>query len=341
MRCTSPKTVGFLADGKTLCWSPKKYSKQFATFQIPCGKCISCRLEYARQWAIRCVHEAKMHPENCFITLTYAEENLKSDKLVYQDFQTFVKNLRSQRFQGLLDLMFPTLPQKEQRQLWRKLPKERQNELNDSIRISVFVTGEYGDRQKRPHWHALLFNYRPEDSTYKYSNDRGDKIYSSETLGNLWPHGISELGDVTFESAGYCARYAAKKLAHGPDQSHDFNPISKKSCKHAIGKSFLEKYWKEIFDNGFVIVNNTKSSIPRYYEKWLKRHQPEAYARYVTQLKNDNIQKAIAKEELTTLEEKKINMKRSALKGLQVSRNHARKRILEQKFKQLQERLKL
>ena len=196
MRCTSPRTVGFQADGKTLCWSKNNYSKEYATFQLPCGKCIECRLSYAREWAIRCIHEAQMHEENCFVTLTYSQENLKSPFLQYRDFQLFMKKLR---------FAYP------------------------NKKIGVFVTGEYGEKTKRPHWHAIIFNYRPSDAIKKYTTDRGDTVYSSESLSKIWDHGIAEFGSVTLESAGYCARYAAKKLVHGADEDHDFQPISKKS----------------------------------------------------------------------------------------------------------------
>nr|QJB20856.1 MAG: replication initiator protein [Microvirus sp.] len=346
MRCTSPRTVGFLSDGKTLCWSQKHYSKEFATFQLPCSKCLSCRLEYGRQWAIRCVHEAQMHPENCFITLTYDEKHLTSDKLIYTDFQTFVKNLRSQIFQETLDSVFPNLAQKKQRQLWRTLSKERQNEIYDPKKISIFVTGEYGDQKKRPHWHALIFNWRPTDCVYKYSNERGDKSYSSDSLSRLWPHGIAELGAITFESAGYCARYAAKKLTHGHDGTHDYNPISKKSARNAIGKKFIEEHWQSVFAIGKIILPNGKScSIPRYYEKWLKDNQPEAYNRYVTQLKNERMQIAIQKEEEQRSQEMIENLKRSNEMGLdfvpQITKSKARAMILERLFEGLQKHLKL
>lgn len=346
MRCTSPRTVGFRSDGKTLCWSPKDSSKQFATFQIPCGKCLSCRLEYARQWAVRCVHEAQMHPTNSFVTLTYDEKHLKSAKLVYTDFQTFVKDLRSKLFANLLNELFPNLNQRDQRKLWNKFPKERKNELYSPIQISIFVTGEYGDKNKRPHWHALIFNWSPPDATYLYTSDNEDKVYESKILQELWPHGKSEFGSVTFKSAGYCARYAAKKLTHGKDDDHDYEPISKKSSQNAIGKSFVEKYWKDIFNRGQVFLpDGTPSSIPRYYEKWLKKHHPDEFARYVTQTKNKFIEEAINKEKKISLEEKKINFARSARQGLavlhQISRNKTRERILKKKFDELQKHLKL
>jgi len=307
MRCLSPRTVSFLADGKTISWSPKRYSPEYSPFQLPCGKCIECRLEYARQWAIRCIHEAQMHPENSFITLTYSDENLLSPKLQYEDFQNFMKKLRHQT----------------------------------SNEIGYFVTGEYGEKTKRPHWHAILFNYRPSDLTYKYSNHRGDKVYSSQSLQETWLHGIIEVGSVTFESAGYCARYAAKKLVHGNDQD-DCQPISKKSSKHAIGKKFLEKYWQDIFNYGQVILpDGTSASIPRYYEKWLQKHQPAAWENYITETKRRKCENAAQRtqKEKTDYQrqaENRFNQRKNA--GTTI--NQARKIIIESKFKRLQQHLK-
>lgn len=254
MRCTDPRTVGFYADGKTLCWSKKKFSKEYATFQLPCGKCIDCRLEYARQWATRCIHEAQMHEKNCFITLTYSDQNLQSPKLVYEDFQKFMKKLR-----------------------------KLQNEP-----IGMFVTGEYGEKTKRPHWHAIIFNWAPSDGTKKYKNIQGDQVYESATLNKAWGLGISEFGSVTLRSAGYCARYAAKKLVHGKDQDHEYHPISKKSSKHAIGKKWIEKYWPDVFNYGRLqLPDGTTTSIPRYYEKWFRENKPQEWEKYITKTKSD------------------------------------------------------
>lgn len=63
--------------------------------EIPCGQCIGCRLEHSRQWAMRCVHEASIHDDNCFITLTYNDTNIPSDGgLRHRDYQLFMKRLR-------------------------------------------------------------------------------------------------------------------------------------------------------------------------------------------------------------------------------------------------------
>lgn len=311
MRCTSPRTVGFKADGKTISWSPRQRSKEFAEFQLPCGKCIECRLDYARQWAVRCVHEAQMHEKNSFITLTYDDEHLGDGRLHYEDFQKFMKRLRKTQ--------------------------------NDPI--GVFVTGEYGEKTKRKHWHAILFNYQPRDAQFLRTTDVGDKVFTSETLQKTWGFGRTEFGSVTFRSAGYCARYSAKKLVHGLDGCHDYTPISKKSSKHAIGKTWLEKYWQDVFLHGsIVLADGTSIGVPRYYEKWLKQHKPTEWLTYVTNAKTKKIEGAHARAEAEALAWK-INRNerrdRNPLAPNPITANEQRKIITESKFKRLQNFLKL
>lgn len=312
MRCTSPRTVGFQSDGSTISFSPKQRSKEYAEFQLPCGKCLQCRLDYARQWAVRCVHEAQMHPKNSFITLTYDDQHLASPKLIYDDFQKFMKRLRKTQ--------------------------------NDPM--GVFVTGEYGELTKRPHWHAILFNYEPTDGKLIRTNERGDKIFQSASLQKIWGKGLTEYGSVTFQSAGYCARYAAKKLVHGNDQDHDYHPISKKSSKHAIGKKWLEKYADtDCFTKGLIVLpDGTTCGIPRYYEKWLKANKPDLYLRYVTQTKLEKIQHAAIAAEAEKNQHNIILQTRRehGKQWLHPLTPHQRKaEILKAKFKQLQTYLKL
>ncbi|AXH78006.1 MAG: replication initiator protein [Microviridae sp.] len=344
MRCTRPRTVGFKPDGKTICWSQKHASKEFATFQLPCGKCLSCRLEYSRQWAIRCMHEASLHENNSFITLTYDDAHLGDNRLIYSHFQTFIKDLRDKIFRDYIKQHFGegfwSSLSPDQKKQFRK---DHKNEL-DRLKISVFVTGEYGDKSQRMHWHALIFNWRPTDLVYKYSNDRGDKSYTSLTLTELWPHGNSELGQITFESAAYCARYAAKKLYHGRDQDHDLHPVSRKSSHSAIGKKFLEFYWRSIFSVGKIIHEGNTSPIPRYYEKWLAKHQPVYYQRYVTDKKSKIIQEAHARETQNIKLENEVNAERkkhNPFSKHQISRTKVAEIILDQKFNQNRKNLKL
>lgn len=249
-----------------------------------------------------------MHPNNCFITLTYSDENLKSPQLIYADFQKFMKKLRK---------------------------------LQDAP-MGVFVTGEYGEKTKRPHWHAIIFNWEPNDKKPKYKTERGDQVYDSVLLTNLWGHGLAEFGSVTFHSAGYCARYAAKKLVHGKDNEHDFVPISKKSSKNAIGKKWLEQFWPDVFLHGKLILKDgTQTAIPRYYEKWLKEHKPLEWERYVTKTKLAITEKASASAQLLQTQWEKDFWLRPHSKTNPLTLSQVKEIIQESKFKLLQTHLKL
>ena len=61
---------------KKIVFSTPKGFDQYEEIRLPCGKCIGCRLERSRQWAVRSVHEALLHEKNCFVTLTYSDEYL-------------------------------------------------------------------------------------------------------------------------------------------------------------------------------------------------------------------------------------------------------------------------
>ena len=155
--------------------------------KIPCGQCIGCRLEYSRSWAVRCCHESSLHIFNSFITLTYDPSHLPVDgSLNIEHFQKFMKRLR------------------------KKL---------HPLKIRFFHCGEYGDLTRRPHYHALIFGYAfPDRKLFKKSKS-GD-LYTSELLTKVWGLGHASVGDLTFESAAYVARYIMKKVNGDLVKSH-------------------------------------------------------------------------------------------------------------------------
>lgn len=212
---------------------------------LPCGQCIGCRLERSRQWALRCIHEAKMYERNCFLTLTYSEENLPENmSLRYSDFQAFMKRFKS---------------------------AVRYNEgkkIADGIKF--YMCGEYGARFGRPHYHAIIFNYDFADKTFDSFGSNGDKLFVSEFLHKLWPHGVKEqqkIGSVTYESAAYVARYIMKKItgddavAYYGDRQPEFNKMS-----NGIGKAWFQKYGADALRNDFIIHDGKKHRVPRFYD---------------------------------------------------------------------------
>lgn len=214
---------------------------------LPCGQCVGCRLERSRQWAVRCVHESQMHEHSSFVTLTY--EQLSSSSLVYRDFQLFMKRLRASS----------------------KTP------------VRFFMAGEYGEDFARPHFHALLFGVFFQDRVPLRKMPSGAQLYRSARLEALWPHGFSSVGDVTFESAAYVARYVMKKITGDAAGSHyesveDTGEIVSRvpefcrmSLKPGIGATWFEKYRDEVFPIDQVVVNGVKMKPPRYYDKFLAK----------------------------------------------------------------------
>lgn len=320
MNCISPIKASFDNSGD-ITYRNRLAEKGLEPFSFPCRKCLPCRLNISREKAIRAVHEAKTYGDrNIFLTLTYNDENLKSPHLQYEDWQRFIDTLRQNVKRKI------TCP-----------------ELKKQLYIPYMVTGEYGEKNKRPHWHAILFNYRPNDEVYKYTTDQGEKVYESATIHKLWNKGNIEYGSVTMDSAGYVARYAAKKLVHGKDQEHDFHPIHKTSSRRAIGRSWIEQNATFTFQNGFVVLPNGQTSkIPRYYIDWCKQHQPDLYYYYLTEVLPKIQKKAelrSRKEELAFLSEH-LNYK-GGMGAYPKTKNKIKETILKQKFKRLQENLKL
>lgn len=245
-------------------------------FELPCGKCMGCRLEKRRQWAIRCVHEAQFHEENCFITLTYDDEHLLSDSLIKSDIQKFFRRLRK-----------------------RLKPKK----------IKCLYCGEYGDKFNRPHYHAIIFGHdfglseskhltRHGGVLKKFLDSFGEKdenlqkkielmkstdfgnIYMSEELASLWKKGFTSVAEMSFHTANYVAKYITKKVSgdkaieHYQGRIPDFGGMSR---REGIGLKWIEKYYPEVVQNGCIIYDNQKIKIPHYYEKWLQKYKPSLY----------------------------------------------------------------
>lgn len=222
--------------------------------KLPCGQCIGCRLDRAREWSVRCLHEAKMHNENSFITLTYADENLPANNsLDYRHFQLFMKRLRK-----------------------------------DVGNVRFFMCGEYGDQTERPHYHALLFGFQFNDLAPWGRSPTGHAIYRSQHLEKLWTLGNSLIGNVTRESAGYVARYCLKKVTG--DQANDHYKgrapeFARMSLKPGIGTSWFEKYGTDALPCDYIVTDGIKVPVPRFYDKLYKgdidevKYKREIYGR--------------------------------------------------------------
>ena len=78
----------------------------------------------------------------------------------------------------------------------------------------------------RPHYHGIFFGLSLEDLEAvqilsplgdPVKNAFGDIYYKSEILEDIWKNGLVGLGEVTWKSCAYVARYVTKKLSAGYD----------------------------------------------------------------------------------------------------------------------------
>ncbi len=256
-----------------------KHLEDSYDIQLPCGQCIGCRLERSRQWAVRMVHESQMHEDNSFLTLTYSDEHLPSGLSVnVKHFQDFMKKLRG-----------------------RLAPK----------RIRFFHCGEYGDDVDdegvvtgflgRAHYHVILFGFAFPDRTYLKSVN-GCRYYRSAFLEDVWDSGMSIVGDVTFESCAYVARYVTKKINGDPAFDHywamdyrsgELHEVLPEYCtmsrRPGIGASWFEKYGSEVSHSDSVVMRGREMRPPRFYDERFDELELEAIKgeRGVKALKRD------------------------------------------------------
>lgn len=265
MSCVNPLKAYQCLD-KSIVFDEVRKHDIVRSLSLPCGQCIGCRLERSRQWAMRVMHEAQLHENNCFITLTYDNAHLPSDKsLHYQDFQRFLKRFRKSI---------------------------------GARKIRYYMAGEYGEKYGRPHWHACIFGYDFHDKKLLKRTSAGSILYRSEELEKLWPFGHSSVGDVTFESAAYVARYIMQKQSSdkiNPKTGKPWNAIydltdpetgeiynrtpefNKMSLKPGIGSEWYKKFKSDVYPHDYVVVRGKKMKPPKAYDKLYKRDNPYEY----------------------------------------------------------------
>lgn len=240
-------------------WKSKNNTPLPKSMQLlSCKQCLGCRLDYSKEWSIRCMHEANLYSDNSFITLTYRDDALPhNSSLVVKDMQNFFKLLR---------YYYP------------------------ENKIRYYYCGEYGSKTFRPHYHALVFNFYPPDALY-WKSVNGHKYFVSKSLDSIWGKGFVTIGEVSPESAAYVARYSTKKVNGDKADSHYMRfdketgeiyylkpEFSQASRGSGIGTDFYRKYASDFYPSDQVIVKGKVCRPPKFYDSLLKKDNPALYA---------------------------------------------------------------
>ncbi|QCQ84933.1 replication initiator protein [Blackfly microvirus SF02] len=246
--------------------------------KLPCGACPGCKLERSRQWGIRCMHENRMHKNSCFITLTYRNETLPSNgSLVKRDLVLFHKRFHN------------------------RLLRER------GFGIRYYACGEYGTTHKRPHYHSLIFGYDFADKLLYSRNRRDEPIYSSRLLDEIWGLGDCKLGEVTFDSACYVARYCMETVSKKEREAGHYVVYDSDGLVHervpefqmmsrvpGIGSTYFDRYKSEIMAHDTIIMGNREVPSVRYYDQKIEAIDPDRYR----VIKRNRVRKALLGDKL-------------------------------------------
>lgn len=213
---------------------------------------MGCRMERAREWSMRLLHESKLHDVNSFVTLTYDNAHLPvGGSLDLRDFQLFAKRLRAE--------VGP---------------------------FRYFHAGEYGEQTFRPHYHAILFGVGFSGEPVQGRPG----LFVSATLTEVWGKGHASYGEVTPASCSYVARYCLKKAGNDDRKSYrrldaltgeewfvapEYTTMSRRP---GIGRGWYRRFRSDVFPSDSIPVDGRLERPPRYYDRLLEQEQPEVFA---------------------------------------------------------------
>lgn len=226
----------------------------------PCGHCSECLNKRANEWLVRLHYESKNNEHAHFITLTF-EQAPRSPN-------------------GYL-----TAPKDELQRYFKRLRK-----IANRTGIKYYACSEYGEKNHRPHYHAIIFGVQDSRHYLRAWNQQGQ--------------GIIDVADVTPASIRYVTGYIEKRIGipwtPDDDRQPEFSLMSKN-----MGLSFLDQayLWNAKYEKGTTKIGKNTYLLPRYYkdilwpdiiEKWkepsshLKKKDgtPQMITRQITRIPN-------------------------------------------------------
>lgn len=246
--------------------------------RLACGGCLGCRARRAKEWALRCQLELQDHERAVFSTLTYAPD-VQPVTLCKRHVQLFLKRLR------------------------RAIEPEP---------LRFFLSGEYGERTYRPHYHAILF---------------GVGLGKAEQIEDVWGMGHVRSYDVTPAMISYVAGYSAKKIGFrleagervDPETGEVYEwqpPFIQMSRRPGIGDR--GRQWPESWRK-FAVHNGSKVPVPRFlHESWRNSVDDISIEELAFEKFRDNCNRDFSERSLLAKEARAISMQALCAEGRSV-----------------------
>lgn len=223
---------------------------------VPCGKCIPCLMNKRNDWSFRLEQEHKVSKSAHFITLTYDEKHLRTDrKLCKRDLQLYLKRLRKK---------------------------------DESTRIRYYAVGEYGEKTGRPHYHILLFNSDEANIRSAWVDSLGSSI-GNVHIGRVTGASIAYV-------TKYCVQTIpkARQKKGAPYDGRPFATMSRAYGIGGNYLTDCMVDWHRANDANHVVrPGNVKGRLPRFYREkiWYKPKDRERISSAAMKLTLDNQKK--------------------------------------------------
>lgn len=204
----------------------------FRKIPVPCGRCPSCKKRRVDAWVFRLMQEDKVSASAHFVTLTYDVEHVP-----------------------ISGNGFMTLDRSEFPRYMKRLRK-----LCCDVKLKYYACGEYGSKNLRPHYHAIIFNV-PDDELF----------FKAWSLDGV-PFGSVHVGMVSGDSVAYTMKYIDKTSSLGKFSKHsrddrvpEFALMSKGLGSSYITESIKLYHKADLSRNYLVKDGGFKIALPRYY----------------------------------------------------------------------------
>lgn len=199
---------------------------------LPCGRCPPCKKRRVDGWVFRLMQEYKVSSSAHFVTLTYDPEHVPISEhgfmtLDKSEFPRYMKRLRKIVPRGTI--------------------------------LKYYACGEYGSKNSRPHYHAIIFNC-PKDEFF----------FDVWSLGGVHFGGVN-VGQVTQNSVAYTMKYIDKSVFKSRHSRDDRVPEFALMSK-GLGQSFvtpaIKSFYKADLSRNFLTRDGGyKIAMPRYYRE--------------------------------------------------------------------------
>lgn len=215
------------------------YDERVLHVQVPCGQCIECRKQKARNWQVRLQEEIKNWKYKYFVTLTFAPEELR-------------KLLKEEN----IDIECNAIAGIAVRRCLERYRKQHKKSLQHWL-----ITELGHQNTERIHMHGILMT----DNELQFEPSKEKDFY----FWKYWKYGMVYVGQYcNSKTVNYIVKYV-----HKLDEDHK-GFVGQVFCSPGIGRSYMEKPGRKQLHRyrpghtiDFYRLNNgSKVKFPTYYK---------------------------------------------------------------------------